>query len=79
MYSKTSGVWNRSSDQGNWETFYITNVLFRVVWFANLVENFKVSTSYLQIKSVRIRDSTSVHCARPPNAPPPKKTSEGVI
>lgn len=37
----TSGVWNLSSDQGNLGTFYITNV--RIVWFANLAENFNVS------------------------------------
>ena len=55
VMTKTSGVWNLSSDQGNLGTFYITNV--RVVWFANLAENFNVSIPYLQIKSVRIRDS----------------------
>jgi Bardet-Biedl syndrome 5 protein len=55
VYTKTSGVWNLSSDQGNLGTFYITNV--RIVWFANLAENFNVSIPYLQIKSVRIRDS----------------------
>ncbi|KAJ9443952.1 Bardet-Biedl syndrome 5 protein-like protein [Diplonema papillatum] len=53
--TKTSGVWNLSSDQGNLGTFYITNV--RIVWFANLAENFNVSIPYQQIKSVRIRDS----------------------
>eukprot|EP01012_Entosiphon_sulcatum_P014852 TRINITY_DN1986_c0_g1_i1.p1 TRINITY_DN1986_c0_g1~~TRINITY_DN1986_c0_g1_i1.p1 ORF type:complete len:355 (-),score=60.65 TRINITY_DN1986_c0_g1_i1:42-1079(-) len=55
VYTRTSGVWNLSSDQGNLGTFYITNV--RIVWFANLAENFNVSIPYLQIKSVRIRDS----------------------
>eukprot|EP00998_Keelungia_sp_KM082_P005655 NODE_1962_length_1172_cov_70.622967_g1945_i0.p1 GENE.NODE_1962_length_1172_cov_70.622967_g1945_i0~~NODE_1962_length_1172_cov_70.622967_g1945_i0.p1 ORF type:complete len:346 (+),score=68.16 NODE_1962_length_1172_cov_70.622967_g1945_i0:99-1136(+) len=55
VYTKTSGVWNLSSDQGNLGTFYITNV--RIVWFANLAENFNVSIPYLQIKTVRIRDS----------------------
>eukprot|EP01059_Diplonema_ambulator_P004064 TRINITY_DN13750_c0_g1_i2.p1 TRINITY_DN13750_c0_g1~~TRINITY_DN13750_c0_g1_i2.p1 ORF type:complete len:345 (+),score=67.84 TRINITY_DN13750_c0_g1_i2:50-1084(+) len=55
IVTKTSGVWNLSSDQGNLGTFYISNV--RVVWFANLAENFNVSIPYLQIKSVRIRDS----------------------
>eukprot|EP00906_Rhabdomonas_costata_P019888 RCo028931 len=55
VYTKTSGVWNLSSDQGNLGTFYITNV--RIVWFANLAENFNVSIPYLQVKSVRIRDS----------------------
>ena len=55
VVTKTSGVWNLSSDQGNLGTFYISNV--RVVWFANLAENFNVSIPFLQIKSVRIRDS----------------------
>eukprot|EP01062_Namystynia_karyoxenos_P072241 TRINITY_DN6822_c0_g1_i1.p1 TRINITY_DN6822_c0_g1~~TRINITY_DN6822_c0_g1_i1.p1 ORF type:complete len:375 (+),score=164.30 TRINITY_DN6822_c0_g1_i1:89-1126(+) len=55
VYTKTSGVWNLSSDQGNLGTLYISNV--RLVWFANLAENFNVSIPYLQIKSVRIRDS----------------------
>lgn len=55
VYNKLSGIWNLSSDQGNLGTFYITNV--RVVWHANLAENFNVSMPYLQIKTIRIRDS----------------------
>jgi len=55
IYNKVSGVWNLSSDQGNLGTFFITNV--RVVWHANLAENFNVSIPYLQIKTVRVRDS----------------------
>lgn len=55
IYSKVPGVWNLSSDQGNLGTFFITNV--RVVWHANLAENFNASMPYLQMKSVRIRDS----------------------
>eukprot|EP00238_Polyblepharides_amylifera_P011864 CAMPEP_0196591254 /NCGR_PEP_ID=MMETSP1081-20130531/68981_1 /TAXON_ID=36882 /ORGANISM="Pyramimonas amylifera, Strain CCMP720" /LENGTH=309 /DNA_ID=CAMNT_0041914559 /DNA_START=246 /DNA_END=1175 /DNA_ORIENTATION=+ len=54
-YNKVNGVWNLSSDQGNLGTFFITNV--RLVWHANLAENFNVSIPYLQIKSIRIRDS----------------------
>ena len=46
---KINGVWNLSSDQGNLGTFYITNI--RVVWFANMNENFNVSIPYLQIVS----------------------------
>ncbi|RHY34042.1 hypothetical protein DYB32_001178 [Aphanomyces invadans] len=49
------GVWNLSSDQGNLGTFFVTNV--RVVWHANLAENFNVSMPYMQIKSARIRNS----------------------
>jgi len=33
----------------------VTNV--RLVWFANLAENFNVSIPYLQMKSIRIRES----------------------
>merc|ERR1711988_1580956 len=55
VYNKVAGVWNLSSDQGNLGTFFITNV--RLVWHANLAENFNVSIPYLQIKTVRVRDS----------------------
>merc|ERR1719267_98972 len=55
LYNKVSGVWNLSSDQGNLGTFFITNV--RLVWHANLAENFNVSIPYLQMKQVRVRDS----------------------
>jgi Bardet-Biedl syndrome 5 protein len=41
LYNKVNGVWNLSSDQGNLGTFFITNV--RLVWHANLAENFNVS------------------------------------
>lgn len=55
VYDKVNGVWNLSSDQGNLGTFYITNV--RLVWHANINESFNVSIPYLQMKSVKIRDS----------------------
>ncbi|RHY10449.1 hypothetical protein DYB25_002235 [Aphanomyces astaci] len=55
VYTKVPGVWNLSSDQGNLGTFFVTNV--RVVWHANLAENFNVSMPYMQIKSARIRNS----------------------
>ena len=55
ILTKTSGVWNLSADQGNLGTMYITNV--RVVWFANLAENFNVSIPYTQIIGVKVRDS----------------------
>ncbi|XP_033103226.1 Bardet-Biedl syndrome 5 protein homolog [Anneissia japonica] len=55
VYSKVDGVWNLSSDQGNLGTFFITNV--RLVWYANLNENFNISVPYLQIRSVKIRES----------------------
>ncbi|XP_049629436.1 Bardet-Biedl syndrome 5 protein [Suncus etruscus] len=55
LYDKISGVWNLSSDQGNLGTFFITNV--RIVWHANMNDNFNVSLPYLQIRSIKIRDS----------------------
>ena len=55
MYNKVAGVWNLSSDQGNLGTFFITNV--RLVWHANMAENFNVSIPFLQMKVVRVRDS----------------------
>lgn len=55
MFKHVQGVWNLSSDQGNLGTFYITNV--RMVWHANLAENFNVSIPYLQMKTIRMRES----------------------
>ncbi|OQR98438.1 bardet-Biedl syndrome 5 protein [Achlya hypogyna] len=55
VYTKVIGVWNLSSDQGNLGTFFVTNI--RIVWHANLAENFNVSMPYMQIKSARVRNS----------------------
>eukprot|EP00003_Mantamonas_plastica_P009122 TRINITY_DN1842_c0_g1_i2.p1 TRINITY_DN1842_c0_g1~~TRINITY_DN1842_c0_g1_i2.p1 ORF type:complete len:207 (-),score=67.72 TRINITY_DN1842_c0_g1_i2:8-628(-) len=55
ILNRVTGAWNLSSDQGNLGTFFTTNI--RVVWHANLAENFNVSIPYLQISSVRIRNS----------------------
>ncbi|KAM7049362.1 BBSome complex member BBS5 isoform 1-T1 [Acridotheres tristis] len=55
IYDKVNGVWNLSSDQGNLGTFFITNV--RIVWHANMNDSFNVSIPYLQIHSIRMRDS----------------------
>ena len=55
VYSKISGVWNLSSDQGNLGTFFLTNI--RLVWHAHLASNFNVSIPYLQIKSIKLRAS----------------------
>ena len=41
------GIWNLSSEQGNLGVFVVTNI--RIVWFAELAENFNVSVPYLQI------------------------------
>lgn len=59
VYNKVDGVWNLSSDQGNLGTFFVTNV--RIVWHANLAENFNVSIPYLQIKAIKVRDSKFGH------------------
>lgn len=55
IFAKINGVWNLSSEQGNLGSFFLTNV--RVVWHANLATNFNVSLPYMQIKSLRLRDS----------------------
>merc|ERR1719411_2324679 len=55
ILDKIDGVWNLSSEQGNLGTFFITNI--RVVWFADLAENFNVSIPYLQIKQISKRNS----------------------
>mmetsp|Transcript_24166 Transcript_24166/g.53773 ORF Transcript_24166/g.53773 Transcript_24166/m.53773 type:complete len:351 (-) Transcript_24166:2076-3128(-) len=55
IFAKISGVWNLSSEQGNLGSFFLTNV--RVVWHANLATNFNVSLPYMQIKSIRVRES----------------------
>ena len=49
VYSRVNGVWNLSCDQGNLGTFFITNV--RVVWHANLAENFNIGIPYMQVSS----------------------------
>eukprot|EP00605_Chrysophyceae_sp_TOSAG23-4_P001790 GSChrysophyteH1.ASY1.ANO1.1979.1 assembled CDS len=55
LYNKYNGVWNLSNDQGNLGSFYFTNV--RMVWHAELANNFNVSCPYMQIKSITIRNS----------------------
>jgi Bardet-Biedl syndrome 5 protein len=55
LFNKYTGVWNLSSDQGNLGTFYFTNV--RLIWHANLANNFNVSCPYMQISSITIRNS----------------------
>lgn len=49
IYTKISGVWNLSSDQGNLGTFFFTNV--RIVWHAELANNFNLSLPYMQVVS----------------------------
>lgn len=51
VYNRIPDAWNLSSDQGNLGQFFITNV--RLVWHANLAQNFNVSVPYMQMKHVR--------------------------
>jgi len=55
VYSRVDGVWNLSSDQGNLGVFYFTNV--RIVWHADLASNFNITLPYMQVKTLRLRDS----------------------
>ncbi|XP_030374646.1 Bardet-Biedl syndrome 5 protein homolog [Scaptodrosophila lebanonensis] len=55
VYSNVQGVWNLSSDQGNLGSFVVTNI--RLVWYADANETFNISLPYLQIDSLRIRES----------------------
>lgn len=55
IYNRSEGVWNLSSDQGNLGVLFITNV--RIVWHALAAENFNVSIPYMQIKSIKLRES----------------------
>jgi len=55
VFTKYKGVWNLSAEQGNLGTFVITDV--RVVWYAELSDNFNVSLPWVQVKCVRVRES----------------------
>nr|AAY55647.1 IP10720p [Drosophila melanogaster] len=55
VFSHVQGVWNLSSDQGNLGSFVVTNI--RLVWFADANETFNISLPYLQIESLRVRES----------------------
>ena len=55
VYNRYTSVWNLSAEQGNLGTFYVTNI--RVVWFANLAENFNVSVPWIQINTIKVRES----------------------
>ena len=45
IYNKYNGIWNLSAEQGNLGTFFITNI--RLVWYANVAENFNVSVPWI--------------------------------
>lgn len=50
-----NGAYNLSSDQGNLGCFIITNV--RLVWFADLNHSFNISLPYMQMVSIKLRES----------------------
>ncbi|XP_054270756.1 Bardet-Biedl syndrome 5 protein homolog [Macrosteles quadrilineatus] len=55
IYTTVDGIWNLSSDQGNVGSFIITNI--RLVWYAEMNENFNVSLPYICIATIRVRES----------------------
>lgn len=55
VYKQLNGVYNLSSDQGNLGCFVITNI--RLVWFADSNESFNISLPFMQMVSLRIRES----------------------
>ena len=55
IYHKYAGVWNVSSDQGHLGCLYISNI--RIAWFANLAESFNVSLPYVQVKTMKKKDT----------------------
>ncbi|GBF88644.1 hypothetical protein Rsub_01543 [Raphidocelis subcapitata] len=59
-FSKVSGVWNLSGDQGNLGALYITSV--RLVWCSAASDAFSISLPFMQIKHVRLADSKFGPC-----------------
>jgi Bardet-Biedl syndrome 5 protein len=55
IFKHLNGVYNLSSDTGNLGAFVITNV--RLVWFADLNHSFNISLPYMQILSIKLRES----------------------
>ncbi|ELK04678.1 Bardet-Biedl syndrome 5 protein like protein [Pteropus alecto] len=55
VYDKINGVWNLSSDQVLCKR--LMKLLGQIVWHANMNDSFNVSIPYLQIRSIKIRDS----------------------
>ncbi|XP_050070441.1 Bardet-Biedl syndrome 5 protein homolog [Anopheles maculipalpis] len=55
IFNTIDGVWNLSSDQGNLGILIVSNV--RLVWYAEMNNSFNISLPYMQIASLRIRES----------------------
>jgi Bardet-Biedl syndrome 5 protein len=55
IFSTYNGVWNLAAEQGSLGTLIITNV--RIVWFAQLTENYNASVPWIQVKCLKVRES----------------------
>ncbi len=55
IINRHNTIWNLSSDQGNVGSFIFTNI--RMVWFSNTDEGFNISIPYIQIKSIKKKES----------------------
>ena len=55
VFSRYQGVWNLSAEQGNLGSFMISDV--RIVWYAQLTENFNLSLPWVQVKAIKVRES----------------------
>lgn len=57
IVNKYQNVWNLASETSNIGTFIVTSI--RIVWFHNASDNFNASIPYIQIKSIKKKDSKS--------------------
>lgn len=57
IVNRYNNVWNLASETSNVGTFLITNV--RIVWYHASTDNFNSSIPYVQIKSIKKKDSKS--------------------
>ena len=55
IFKTYRGVWNLSAEQGNLGLFVVTNV--RIVWYAQLTENFNVSVPWVHVKRIHVKES----------------------
>lgn len=55
IVNKYNNVWNLASEATNIGTFVVTNV--RIVWYHTASDNFNASIPYIQIKSIKKKDS----------------------
>ncbi|XP_016837513.1 Bardet-Biedl syndrome 5 protein homolog [Nasonia vitripennis] len=55
VHETLPGVWNLSTEQGNVGTFIVTNI--RIVWYADMNQQFNVSMPYLTIANINVRSS----------------------